>query len=206
MMAGSDAGPTRPPVPDELSNQARPGNQPLPGSPVLEGSPAFPDSPAFPGSQVPPGRPVPADRDAATAGRGPAAGLLMLLAAITLGVAAYLHRNGHIPLGFAEIRGESFYDASIPEAVIAFVLAVGAAVYLTASPAARASAARGQARRVALAASTFAIIGVAYGMTVTISDGRVPDIIYHSCLMAILLIAEALLLGRRTPPATGQQS
>lgn len=205
MMAGSDAGPTRPPVPDELSNQARPGNQPLPGSPVLEGSPAFPDSPAFPGSQVPPGRPVPADRDAA-AGRGPAAGLLMLLAAITLGVAAYLHRNGHIPLGFAEIRGESFYDASIPEAVIAFVLAVGAAVYLTASPAARASAARGQARRVALAASTFAIIGVAYGMTVTISDGRVPDIIYHSCLMAILLIAEALLLGRRTPPATRQQS
>ena len=164
---------------------------------MMTGSEAGPaGSQAVPAGQPPAVDPARARRDAG-AGPGPAAGLLMAVAAVTLGVAAYLHRNGHIPLGFTDIGGESFYGASIPEAVIAFVLAAGAAVYLAAPRAARASAARGQARRVALAATSFAIIGTAYGMTVTISDGRVPDIVYHSSLMATLLIAAALLLRRR---------
>ncbi len=178
MMAGSEAGPHRSFVPGASPDR------------VLSERPASP-----PGAT--PSRPDTGHHTGA--GRGPAAGVLMALAGITLGVAAYLHRQGHIPLGFTEIRGESFYAASIPEAVIAFVLVAGAAVYLAAPPAARAAPGRGQARRVALAATTFAVIGVAYGMTVTISDGRVPDIIYHSCLMALLLITGVLLLRRHAP-------
>jgi hypothetical protein len=170
---------------------------------MMTGSEAGPaGSRTAPAGQPPAGNLARARRDAG-AGPGPAAGLLMALAAVTLGVAAYLHRNGHIPLGFTDIRGESFYGASIPEAVIAFVLAAGGAVYLAAPRAARASAARGQARRVALAATVFAIIGVAYGMTVTISDGRVPDIVYHPSLMATLLITAALLLRRSSAAASG---
>jgi hypothetical protein len=153
---------------------------------MVAGSGPGPGRPAFPGE---PGGPV---------FQGPTAGLLMGLAAVTLGVASYLHRDGHISLGFTQIHGESFYGASIPEAVIGLVLAVGAAVFLAAPPAARASAARGQARRIALVATTFAILGVAYGMSVTIADGRIPDIIYHSCLMLLVLITEALLLRGRT--------
>ena len=180
MMAGSEAGPHRSFVPGTSRDRL------------------LSERPASPGGTTP-SRPDTGHHP--LAGPGPAAGVLMALAGITLGVAAYLHRQGHIPLGFTEIRGESFYAASIPEAVIAFVLAAGAAVYLAASPAARAAAGRGHPRRVALAATTFAVIGVAYGMSVTIGDGRGPDIIYHSCLMVILLITGALLLrGRADRP------
>jgi hypothetical protein len=183
MTTGSEAGPVRPVFPGDASSQMRPGG------PARSG-------------RAPTGRTAPPGIGAEA---GPAAGLLMVLAGITLGVASYLHRQGHIPLAFTEIRGESFYAASIPEAVIALVLVAGAVVYLAASPAARAAAGRGQGRRVALAATTFAIIGVAYGMSVTIGDGRVPDIVYHSCLMAVLLITGALLLRRGSAPARRQQ-
>lgn len=194
MMTGSEAGPARSVLPGAAGDRVHPGDQ------------------VFPGHRVPPGGAAPSRPDAgagpsgpdAAAGPGPAAGLLMAVAGVTLGVAAYLHRAGHIPLGFTEIRGENFYAASIPEAVIAFVLAAGAAVYLTASPAARAAAGRGQARRIALVATTFAVVGTAYGMSVTISDGRVADIVYHSCLMAILLIAGALLLRRHASAGRGE--
>lgn len=118
-------------------------------------------------------------------------GLLMSVAAVTLGVASYLHRQGHIPLGFTVIRGESFYGASIPEAVIGFVLAAAAAVVLLA-PA--------RARRAAVAASSFAILGVAYGMSVTVASGRIADIVYHSALMAVLLVTEVRLLRQGPEP------
>lgn len=150
-------------------------------------------------SDAGPARPAPRG-DGTGTGAGPAAGLLMILAAVTLGVASYLHRQGHIPLGFTEIRGESFYGASIPEAVIAFVLVIGAALYLAAAPAGRVSATRRRARRIALAATGFAIAGTVYGITVTIGRGQAPDIVYHSCLMAILLTAGTLLLRRRPAP------
>lgn len=112
-------------------------------------------------------------------------GLLMSVAAVTLGVASYLHRQGHIPLGFTVIRGESFYGASIPEAVLGFVLAAAAAVVLLAPD---------RARWAAVAANSFAILGVAYGMSVTVPSGRIADIAYHSALMALLLVTEVRLL------------
>lgn len=118
-------------------------------------------------------------------------GLLMSVAAVTLGVASYLHRQGHIPLGFTVIRGESFYGASVPEAVIGFVLAAAAAVVLLAPD---------SARPAAVAANSFAILGVAYGMTITVASGRIADIVYHSALMALLLVTEVRLLRRPEPP------
>ncbi len=117
-------------------------------------------------------------------------GLLMGVAAVTLGVASYLHRQGQTPLGFTVIRGESFYGASVPEAVIGFVLAAAAAVVLLAPR---------RARRIAVAANSFAIAGVAYGMSVTIASGRMADIIYHCALMALLLATEVHLLRQDRP-------
>lgn len=102
----------------------------------------------------------------------------MGLAAVTLGVASYLHRDGHIPLGFTVIHGEHFYGASVPEAFIAFVLAIGAVAAWTVPH---------RARALALGTTTFAIVGVAYGLTVTVGNGQTIDIAYHSTLMAVLL-------------------
>lgn len=129
--------------------------------------------------------PIVGIRDGREASR--VAGLMMSVAALTLGVASYLHRDGRIPLGFTVITGERFYQASIPEAVIGFVLAAAAVVVLV-TPS--------QARPVALGATTFAILGVAYGLTVTVGSGRVADIAYTCVLMAVLLVTEFILLRR----------
>lgn len=125
-------------------------------------------------------------------------GVMLSMAAVTLGLASYLHRDGDIRLGFTVIRGESFLGASIPEAVIAAVLAAAAAVVLIAPH---------RARRVALGATAFAILGTAFGMTVTIPRGRAADIVYHSALLAWLLVTGALLLrwNRRAPKPLVQE-
>ena len=47
-------------------------------------------------------------------GAFPAAGRPMNLAAITLSVASYLHRDGHIPLGFTVINGERLRGTHYP--------------------------------------------------------------------------------------------
>jgi hypothetical protein len=129
-------------------------------------------------------RPAPPASEGDRQWAGRAAGLLMSLAAVTLGVASYLHRDGHIPLGFTVINGERFHGASIPEAVIAFVVAVGGIAAL---------AVPRRARPVALGTTTFAILGVAYGLSVTAGTGRVIDIAYHSALLAVLLATGVVL-------------
>ena len=111
----------------------------------------------------------------------------MGVAALTLGVASYLHRDGRIPLGFTVIHGEHFYAASIPEAVIAGVLAAAAVAAL---------AAWSRGRAAAVGATTFAIAGVAYGLSVTTASGRAFDIAYHSALLAVLLATEVVLWRR----------
>ena len=149
-------------------------------SPVGEtaGLPARPAGPAEPAQPAP------------KQGRGGrAAGLLMSLAAVTLGVASYLHRDGHIRLGFTVINGERFYAASVPEAVIGFVLAVGAIAILMDAH---------RTRPVAWGATIFAILGVAYGLSDTIGTGRVIDIAYHSALMILLLVTGIVLWTGRT--------
>ncbi|HEX4255293.1 MAG TPA: hypothetical protein VH089_09405 [Streptosporangiaceae bacterium] len=134
-----------------------------------------------------------------TSNKGPAdagrtAGLLMSLAAVTLGVASYLHRDGHIRLGFTLINGERFYAASVPEAVIAFILAVGAVAALVGPR---------RARPVAWGATIVAVLGVAYGLSDTIGTGRVIDIAYHSALMTLLLVTAFILWLWRSPGVTG---
>ncbi|HEY7430341.1 MAG TPA: hypothetical protein VH641_06355 [Streptosporangiaceae bacterium] len=122
-------------------------------------------------------------------------GVLMLADAITFGIASYLHLDGRIPLGFATVTGENFRGAAIPEAVIGAVLAAAAALVL---------AGRARARPIALAATVFAIIGTAYGLTVVLRGGgqRTADLAYHSAIMAALLVTFWLLLrsgGGRAP-------
>jgi heme A synthase len=124
-------------------------------------------------------------------------GVMLGMAAVTLGLASYLHRDGDIRLGFTVIRGENFLGASTPEAVIAAVLAVAAAVVFIAPR---------RARPAALGATAFAILGTAFGMTVTIPRGRTADIVYHSVLLAWLLATGALLLRRDRPAATQRPS
>jgi voltage-gated potassium channel Kch len=112
----------------------------------------------------------------------------LLAEAITLGLASWLHRDNSLSLGFATLHGEHFPGAATPEAVIAAVLAIGALVVLTA-PA--------RARRVALAAAAFAILGTAIGIVAVVTSTRpsiTGDLTCHASLMAALLITLALLI------------
>jgi hypothetical protein len=131
------------------------------------------------------------------AGRWP--GVLMLASALTFGVASYLHLDGRIMLGFTTVTGEDFTGAAVPEAVIGGLLAVGAAFVL-----ARRAAARG----VALGTTVFAIAGTVYGMTIILRGtvSRPADVVYHSAILAVLLVTlfGLLLTGRRAGAGGGR--
>jgi hypothetical protein len=113
-------------------------------------------------------------------------GVLLTMAAVTLGVASVLHFGVAIRLGVATIS-DPFAGAAIPEAVIAIVVAAGAAALLL-RPAA--------ARWLAPAATVFALAGTLYGLTVTLRRGGAGDIAYHLTLLAMLVASAALLLTR----------
>jgi heme A synthase len=121
----------------------------------------------------------------------------MLAEAATLGIASYLHRDGRIPLGFTVIHGEQFAAASIPEAVIGAVLAVGAAVVLSAPL---------RARRTAVFTTGFGIFGFIVGTIFVLTSGR-PDITidlaYHSILLVVLITTLVMLVLGQSPPAPG---
>src|SRR5437879_2479112 len=92
-------------------------------------------------------------------------GALMSVAAVTLAVASLLHFGMTIPLGAATIS-DPFGAAAIPEAVIAVVVATGAVTVLTR---------RAVAWWVALLATLIALLGTAYGLTVTVRRGQAGD-------------------------------
>lgn len=127
-------------------------------------------------------------------------GALMLAEAATFGIASYLHLRGHIPLGFTTIGGEDFPDAATPEAIIGAVLAAAAALVLTAP---------GRARRAALGATGFAILGTAVGLAAVSgrSTGNVAaDLTYHAAIMAALLVSFTIaLLGPAGPGRPARQ-
>jgi heme A synthase len=127
-------------------------------------------------------------------------GVAMLAEAVTLGIASYLHRDGRIPLGFTVIHGENFRGASLPEAVIGAVLAIGAAVVL---------AAPRRARAVALGTTGFAVLGVIVGVIEVVSSSRPSitiDLAYHSALLAALVVTLVLLvLHPARPRVAGRQ-
>lgn len=106
--------------------------------------------------------------------------LVMLAEAATLGIASYLHRDGHIPLGFTVIHGEQYASASVPEAVIGAVLAAGAVIAATV-PA--------RARRAAVFATGFGIFGFLIGTVFVLRSGRpnvTIDLTYHAILLTVL--------------------
>jgi heme A synthase len=122
---------------------------------------------------------------------------LLLAEAVTLGIASYLHRNGHIPLGFTVIRGEQYALASVPEAVIGTVLAVGAAIVVTV-PA--------RARRAAISATGFGIFGFLLGTIFVLTSGRPSitiDLTYHAILLTVLIATLVMLALGRPRTASG---
>jgi hypothetical protein len=119
-------------------------------------------------------------------------GIVMLAEAATLGIASYLHRDGHIALGFTMITGERFPEAATPEAIIGGVLAVGAAFVL---------AAPRRAARIAIGTTGFALLGVIIGIAAVLGSSRpdiTADLTYHAILLPALVVTFVLLLLRRT--------
>jgi hypothetical protein len=113
-------------------------------------------------------------------------GVLLTVGAVTLGLASAIHFG--VPL----IVRDPFAGAAIPEAILAVVLAVGAASVWS-----RIGAAWG----VAIATTLFGLAGVGFGFSLTVGTGRTGDIAYHASLLAVLMAAALLLLtpaARRT--------
>ena len=93
-----------------------------------------------------------------------------------------------IPLGVTTVR-DPFRGAAIPEAVIAVFVGLGALGVL----------ARWTASwPLALGTALFALLGVVYGLTVTVGGPRTGDVAYHFTLLGILVVTVGLLL---TPAA-----
>lgn len=110
---------------------------------------------------------------------------LMLATTLTLLIASLIHFGLRIPLGFTTIH-ETGPGAAIPEALIAAVLAVGAASLIL----------RVRSRwPIAVASSLFAVLGVCVGLRFTLMDGQTGDVAYHLGLLAALLVLVALLFS-----------
>jgi hypothetical protein len=114
-------------------------------------------------------------------------GILMVAEAITLAIAATLHFDASIPLGFATIKGVHEPSAAGPELVIAAVLVLAAVPVF---------AGWASARRIAVGATWFAALGVILGLSITArgnGPATVPNVTYHSCLLAVLVTGLILL-------------
>jgi hypothetical protein len=122
-----------------------------------------------------------------------ALGVLIAVAAVSFAMASAIHAGTVIPLGVTTVS-DPFPGAVIPEAVIAVVVAAGAVAVFTRRPAARGAA---------VMATLFALLGTAYGLTVTLGSARTGDIAYHVGILVVLAVTLGLLLmpgGRRVPP------
>ncbi|MFC0555694.1 hypothetical protein ACFFHJ_32820 [Planotetraspora thailandica] len=95
-----------------------------------------------------------------------------------------IHFGVDIPVGFTTIS-DPFAGAAPPEAVISGVMAVGATAVFTR---------RTTTRRVALGTTLFALLGTAYGLTITLDSTRTGDLAYHLGILATLLAILGLLL------------
>jgi hypothetical protein len=95
-----------------------------------------------------------------------------------------IHFGVYVPVGFATIS-DSFPGAAPPEAVIAAVVAIGAAAVLTR---------RTKSRGIALGTTSFALLGTVYGLSVTLNSTRTGDVAYHLGILATLLVIFGLLL------------
>ena len=113
-----------------------------------------------------------------------AAGVVMALTAVAFAATSIVHFGADIPVGFTTIS-DSFPGAAPPEAVIAAVVAIGAAAVLTR---------RTKSRSIALGTTSFALLGTVFGLNITLDSTRTGDVAYHLSVLATLLIALGLLL------------
>jgi hypothetical protein len=107
---------------------------------------------------------------------------LMALAAVTFGIASTLHFDVHITIGSLVIQGESFRGAAIPEAVIGVVVAAGTIAWMSRTH---------TGAILALSATVFAILGVFIGLYEVTLGGAIrspADVVYHVCVLALLLV------------------
>jgi peptidoglycan/LPS O-acetylase OafA/YrhL len=112
-------------------------------------------------------------------------GLLIAFEAATFAIAAFLHLDRHVMFGNWEPQ------AAVPEAIIGLALAFGSFAVLRARP---------RARRAAMAATGFAICGVVLGISVTAGGGDAANLIYHACILVVLV--SSVLGLRGTPRST----
>jgi hypothetical protein len=110
-------------------------------------------------------------------------GLLFGLVAASLAVMSSLHLSGALA-GEKPFQGT---HAGVAEALIAVVLALGAAALLRDWK---------HSRAVALAANLFAIAGVVVGLSFTVRGGGAVDVAYHAIVLPVLLLTLATLLRR----------
>ncbi len=116
---------------------------------------------------------------------------LLIAATLTFVAASLLHFGVSIPIAGTTIK-DSSEGAAISEMIIAIVMASGS---LSVVGRLRAS------WQIALATVLFALLGVLYGLSVTVRGARIGDIAYHVTVLVILLITGGLLLmpnARRT--------
>ena len=109
-----------------------------------------------------------------------AAVVLMSAASISLAIMSALHLAGLV-----HGRSKPFDEigAGTAEAVICVVLAGGA---LSVMRLVR------HWRAIGLATTAFAILGFAYGLSVTTRGGTLPDVVYHSTVLPLLIVTFVL--------------
>ncbi|MGH7911230.1 MAG: hypothetical protein ACREQM_15270 [Candidatus Dormibacteraceae bacterium] len=116
------------------------------------------------------------------AGSLPVAALLGL-DAVAFAVVSAIHFG--VPLGPLT---DPFPGARIPEAIIGAILAAAAVYTLAAGPA---------RRWIALAATVISLLGVGFGLTVTIPGALYGDIAYHLAALVLLLVTAIVVLRAR---------
>ncbi len=110
----------------------------------------------------------------------PALPLLLGIGAVGLAIASIIHFG--LPLGPLT---DPFPGARIPEAVLAVLLGA-AAVYVLV---------RGRGSRwVALTSVVISLLGVGFGLTVTVPAALWGDIVYHAVAAVVLLITAVVAL------------
>jgi hypothetical protein len=127
---------------------------------------------------------------------------LMVLQCASMVVTAVLHLSGVV-----QGRSNTFNAtaAGIAEAVICAVLLWGAIALGRRGAAARGGGG-GAPRPLAIGTTLFAIIGFIFGLSISASYGALPDIVYHSTVLCLLIVTLVLIVRIRDPKARAGQA
>jgi hypothetical protein len=109
--------------------------------------------------------------------------------AITLAVASALHLSGRVAGRSSPFDPD---HAGIAEAIIALVLAAGAAAMLWLP---------GRARSIGAVVIGLAIAGFISGLTISARGGHLPDVFYHIVVLPALIGSLVAVLRMRRPTA-----